>query len=553
MRTWITMTLLAFALPVFSQPYNYYYGNIHAHSGYSDGSKDSTTTGIGQPGPAYRFAKNSYNFHFLGISEHNHSGAGMQLNDYAKGVYQADTANQNGTFVCMYGMEYGVINNGGHVLVYGVDSLIGWETNNYRIYCGQYDYATLWKLIARRPKAFATVAHPSDDDFSDLANTAFIDTADIAIAGAPMRSGSAFSTTTDYSDGAPGTVYDTYWRKLLSRGYHLGPTIDHDNHYTTFGRTAQSRTVVLASVLNRDSIMDAYRKMRFYASDDWNVKVTFTVNAYPMGSIFNSTTNPVINVQVTDPDVGDNVSNMQVYYGVPGSSITAVILTSASSSATLNYTHTISTGETYYYYAVITQADGNKIWTSPIWVTKTSAPLPVSLLRFTGNVKDNAIRLNALFSEGAYDKIVIEKGFRGNDFSSIGAVEYRTLADKRQLNFTDVNPVDGMQYYRLRFVDQNGKAEYSTIIAVDYNNRSYGIRGIINGNQLQVWATSAVDVKGKIRVYDAAGMQVAAYEAALVKGTNQYRYTLNGLSRGNYHVVIQLENGVQREVTISKM
>ena len=304
-----------------AQAYQFYFGNIHAHSSFSDGNKDNGINGGKQPKDNYAFASQSYNFHFLGISEHNHTEAGMKLADYKKGLQQADSANKNGTFVTMFGMEYGVISNGGHVLIYGIDSLVGWNVGNYDIYSPQYDYAPLWKLIASRPNAFATLAHPETSDYNNLSTAAYNDTADMAICGSAIRSGGAFSQTTDYSDGPPSTTYTGYFRRMLAAGYKLGPTIDHDNHYSTFGRTAQSRTVVLARELHRDSIMAAYKARRFYASDDWNTQVSFTINANPMGSEIVTQLNPTINIDVTDVDKDDVVATIKVYYGVPGSKI----------------------------------------------------------------------------------------------------------------------------------------------------------------------------------------------------------------------------------------
>ena len=56
--------------------YNFYYGNLHAHSAYSDGNKDKAGTHLKDPAGCYEFAKKSKDFDFLGISEHNHSQAG---------------------------------------------------------------------------------------------------------------------------------------------------------------------------------------------------------------------------------------------------------------------------------------------------------------------------------------------------------------------------------------------------------------------------------------------------------------------------------------------
>ena len=70
-------------------PYQFYYGNLHAHTGYSDGNQDSVASGRSTPLLSYQFAAASQHFDFLGISEHNHAQAGMRLVDYARGRAQA--------------------------------------------------------------------------------------------------------------------------------------------------------------------------------------------------------------------------------------------------------------------------------------------------------------------------------------------------------------------------------------------------------------------------------------------------------------------------------
>lgn len=547
-RPLLVLSSIFLVLYATCQPYNYYFGNIHAHTSYSDGCRDAATSGISIPAQAFSYAKQSYNFHFLGISEHNHSGAGMHLADYAKGVFQADTSNRNGAFVCMYGMEYGVINNGGHVLIYGIDSLVGWENNNYQIFCGQFDYATLWKLVSRRPKAFATVAHPSDNDFSNLANTPYSDTAALAVVGAPIRSGAAFSTTTDYSDPPPATVYENYFRKLLARGYHVGASIDHDNHYTTFGRTTHSRTVVLAATLNRDSIMDAYKKRRFYASDDWNAQVNFTINAYPLGSVISTSTNPSINIRVTDADAGDNVSSIQLYYGVPGSLVLSTVL-ATSSSAALAYTHSLNVGDSYYYYAVITQADGDKIWTSPIWVTKTDVVVPLQVVAFYANIISHTIKLTASIANSeALQSVIVEKGYKGYDFSPI-ASSHAAMPANNTLTFLDAYPQEGYQFYRLKMMNNAGKVWYSQTLSVLYTSNEYRLHvsRISAGNMMvNIWTPTAMNAT--LHMYTTDGRCVLTRNVRLVKGLNGVNVpTVPGRL---LYVVVHYEDGVERQCKV---
>ena len=357
------------AYPLHAQ-FNFYFGNIHAHSSFSDGCKDGETTGVNTPKECYQFAKQSEHFDFLGISEHNHNvnGVGMQLANYAVGLADADDENDNGDFVCMYGIEFG-LNEFGHVLVYGLDKLPGWEDDNFDIQCGPENYTKLWKIVNDN-NAFATLAHPQSDHFKNLSGSTYKPSADKAICGTALRNGPHTSTSVNYDD-PPATSYYGYYKSLLAKGYRVGPTIDHDNHNTTLGRTAASRTVILARKLHRDSIIAAYKAMRFYASEDWNTEVTLTIKDRPMGSQLNSKINPVIRVNVTDPDSSDKIDYIKVMFGKAKSGIKAKALASVTEEDFIIATHTgASVGSIYYYYAEIKQKDGDLIITAPVWVKK---------------------------------------------------------------------------------------------------------------------------------------------------------------------------------------
>ncbi|MFY9308663.1 MAG: CehA/McbA family metallohydrolase [Bacteroidia bacterium] len=363
-----------------AQSYNYYYGNIHAHSSYSDGNQDSMSSQMTTPLQDFNYAKQSQHIDFYGISDHNHSQAGMVSPvNYHNGLSQADSATIDGTFVALYGMEWGVISGGGHVLVYGYDSLIGWEPNNYDVFVAKNDYESLWKKINAKSGAIAYLAHPNSGDYDNLLGTGVNQIADNAIIGLPARSGPASSTNTTYSNPSSSNNITDY-NNALKQGYHLGVGLDHDTHNSVFGRQSAGRLVVLAPSLTRADILDGLKRMRFYSSDDWNVKIDFSINMQPMGSVYTKAGSPALSVNVTDPD-GENTSSITVYYGIPGSGSSPAILTSSSNSSTLNYTHTIANNDSYYYYVRVTQSDGNTMWTSPIWYKRndtilSNAPVP---------------------------------------------------------------------------------------------------------------------------------------------------------------------------------
>lgn len=362
-----------------SSTYNFYYGNLHAHSGYSDGNKDNTNY---TPLDDYNYAKNSLGMDFLGISEHNHSGAGMSISNWPNGLSQSTTATTS-SFVALYGQEWGVISGGGHVLIYGIDSLIGWEANNYNVFVPKSDYigtpsttgtTGLFRTLNLQRNAFVSLAHPENSDFNNLQGIAYNITADSAIIGCAIESGNAFSTNSSYNDPPASMKFLSYFNKMLAKGYHLGPLMDHDNHYTNFGRSNENRLVLLASTLTKSNLLNALKNRRFYATQDRDTWVTFTINNEPMGSIINGKGSPVIFATASDPTNPGSTPLIKLMYGTPGSGVNPTQLTSVNSS-TLSYrdTNLIDNG-TYYYYLDIT-INGKRSITAPIWYTKNPCSL----------------------------------------------------------------------------------------------------------------------------------------------------------------------------------
>ena len=193
------------------------------------------------------------------------------------------TAATTSNFIALHGQEWGIIgtqgaagDHAGHVIVYGLDSLVGWEAGNYQVNVAKSTYLPaggLFDIINRHGNnAFATLAHPDNYDYNDILHVAFNSKADDAIVGSAVESGPAFSVDTTYTNPSTLATY-AFYKNMLAKGYHLGPTVDHDNHNFTFGKTAKSRLAVMATSLSESNILDAMRKMRFYATEDCNARI----------------------------------------------------------------------------------------------------------------------------------------------------------------------------------------------------------------------------------------------------------------------------------------
>lgn len=538
--------------------YTFLFGNLHAHSSYSDGNKDNLSN---TPDEDFAFARDALCMDFMGMSEHNHAGAGMNYPDYAQGFAEANSMNLipgpgGHTLVTLWGMEWGVISGGGHVLVYGFDDdLIGWEAGNYDIFVAKNDYATLWETINGRTGAFATLAHPSTSDYGGIAS-GYNQAADAAIVGVAIESGPAFSTSTTYNDFPSSLNFLSYYRTMLSRGYRLAPQMDQDNHNMTFGTANANRMVVLASAKTRESLMEGIRAMRYYASQDCNLRVDLRNNTNPMGSQVGNAGAPALSVIISDPDT-EATTSIELWGGQVGGSVPgAPIKTYANvSSFTFNsgdVENVQPNNTTWYYYLIITQEDGNRAVTAPIWYSRNDLALPVTLLRFTGayNKVVNKVNLQWTTAREINTKnFEIERLTEGGRWTKIGTVAASVHSSQTlQYHFTDEMPAQGNSQYRLKMVDLDGQFRYSPIVLIKigegpnmYTMNPNPVHGVT-----YLRSTSAAPQQAVVTISDYNG-RLLHRGRYVVSAGSPAAISLVGQKQGVYVVRIEAEGKVTAE------
>lgn len=525
---------------------NHYFGNLHSHSSYSDGNADNTTK---VPSDDYTYAKTALCMDFLGISEHNHATAGMSISNWQPGRAQAAAATTS-TFVGMYGMEWGTISAGGHVIIYGVDSLIGWEPGNYDIFVDKFTYQGtngLFDRITRHGNnAIAYLAHPNTGDYNGLVST-FNAASDEAVVGSAVESGPAFSTNTTYTNPATSMSYLTYYRNMLSRGYHVGPTIDHDNHNMTFGHTTKSRLVVMAATLSESTLLDGMKKMRFYASQDCSAKISFTVNTEAIGSIITRAGAPVIALSSTGTTSA--ISSVSIMSGVPGSGTAATLLTSFTSGSFSYTDNSLANGGQRYYYLDITEADGSRIVTSPIWYTRNDAArmtaAPVTSF-FTVNETERVILKWTTENEELYQTFEVLRSIDGgNSFQSLSNVNGKGFAfNTNTYAVTDAQPFAGMATYRLVQRNQQGQIRYTDMKVVDRSAAPITYFTAYPNpvsDQLQVRVSASRGGKATAEVYDMNGRRMMSQSFNAFTGIQTISMNLGKLGNGTYLLKVTVD------------
>jgi Secretion system C-terminal sorting domain len=141
----------------------------------------------------------------------------------------------------------------------------------------------------------------------------------------------------------------------------------------------------------------------------------------------------------------------------------------------LGSTITVNLGTNIYAGLAYTTHDPNTTATAVfdnVSVINNSNPLPVTLIDFTASNKNNQYCLLnwQTSAEINFDHFEIEHSTPTSTFTSIGVVAGHNNTSTNQLySFTDNNPTDGDNYYRLKMVDQDGKFAYSKVVKVNFD------------------------------------------------------------------------------------
>ena len=296
-----------------SLPYTVYLGNLHSQSNHSDGGAAlDECKGAQEPlkakyGPEAAFAyARGRGLDILAISEHNHMYDGSDSTNAegdpakAKDLYKAGLASAaafNATkpgFLALYGMEWGVINNGGHINIFNSDELLGWESNALGelmadTRTARSDYAALYTLMRQRGWV-GQFNHPSHSGQFVVNGVPLGYTEDggEAMALCEVMNSTAFSTN-DTETETRRSNFEQACNRLLEAGFRVAFSTNQDNHCANWGASFTNRTGILlpnGTALTRDSFIEALKARRVFATMDKGSQLVFTANGKLMGERF---------------------------------------------------------------------------------------------------------------------------------------------------------------------------------------------------------------------------------------------------------------------------
>jgi beta-glucanase (GH16 family) len=278
--------------------------------------------------------------------------------------------------------------------------------------------------------------------------------------------------------------------------------------------------LVFAGIECTANVINATAMTHFHI-DVWNQNSTnFNIKLVDFGAngVYQGTTNDDTEHELSfTPAVGSWVS-----YDIPLS----------------NFTNMTARG---HLAQLILVGSNSKVYVDNIYFFNNNS-LPVELTNFKAKIQNNTTLLNWQTASESNNKVFeIERSNDGKDFKTIGAVKGNgTTNVVHNYYFTDKNPVNGINYYRLRQLDFDDKETLSKVVSVVSGKNILILKNTLVHDVLDV--TVAEDQKGPLSIFNVSGQLIYS---ETIQG-NQL-LDLSALSSGMY-IVRTLKGEVRRFV-----
>ncbi len=185
----------------------------------------------------------------------------------------------------------------------------------------------------------------------------------------------------------------------------------------------------------------------------------------------------------------------------------------------------------------------------------TSLPVSIEYFRGTKQATGHLLnwKVNCVGSPTAI--LTLERSGNSRDFSVINNITATALRCLQPFNYSDLSPLPGINYYRVKMTDADGRSNYSSIIALLNNTRGFEITSVqpnpvISNASLNI--ASASKENASLVITDMTGRRLLQKNINLVAGSNQVFLDMSGYPSGVYSVVVVNAAGEKRTVSVVK-
>ncbi len=174
--------------------------------------------------------------------------------------------------------------------------------------------------------------------------------------------------------------------------------------------------------------------------------------------------------------------------------------------------------------------------------TTTAVSLPITINYFNGTKQgiNHLLNWKVTCTNTSSAIMTLERSADSRNFISINSITADAVRCNQPFSYTDVNPIKGMNYYRLKLVDADGKISYSSIVALLNAVKGFDIVSIapnpVVTDNFKLNIACAQASKIEVSIYDMQGRLVNRQSLNLIAGFNSLPFNVASLSSGSYTI-----------------
>ncbi len=186
----------------------------------------------------------------------------------------------------------------------------------------------------------------------------------------------------------------------------------------------------------------------------------------------------------------------------------------------------------------------------------TTGVLPVKLEYIRGQRNSNGNALNwKVTCLGNSITMKIERAADSRSFSGIGSITASQARCGMPFDFTDAQPLQGYNYYRLKMIDIDGKISYSPVLLIINKNKGFVIVGLypsVVNNETSLSISTATATILETRISDMVGKILQHQRQSLPAGSSLINIDCRAIAAGYYNLTVLAADGSSSTIRFVK-
>jgi len=310
-----------------------YFGNLHGHTGYSDGELT--------PADAFEHARQA-GLDILVVTDHLEQMTFTPR--WPSCLDQAEEKNADGQFVAGCGFEYASFRSyvftTGHLNVYFAEALFDPL---------ELDFRRFYQRLSGCERCVGQLNHPGAEPGMTWNGFEW--------------SAAAEEQMALFELNGSGPTWDLYFQ-ALDAGWRVGPQRNQDNHRADWGTANGHRSGFFLSELSREALREAMLARRVFATEDPNASIRLLAQGSCwMGSRLSGVDLLTLSAEAVDLDADESFERIELFG--PAGTLLAEVACPAAPQCTAEYRLDVESA-TYVVVRAL-QRDGDVLVSAPLW------------------------------------------------------------------------------------------------------------------------------------------------------------------------------------------